>query len=77
MDFGEIETTTADHLHLLKKLTIIQPTDMTPGPPIVRPYSKRLERRQCQPTYYLFGVADLRRNTSNDTLQGPTSALYW
>ena len=36
------------YLHELKKLTMIQPTDMTPGPPMVRPYSKRLEAEKRQ-----------------------------
>jgi hypothetical protein len=28
--------------NMVKKDTTIQPTDMTPGPPVVRPYSKRV-----------------------------------
>lgn len=30
-------------MNILKKLTTIQPTDITPGPPVARPYEKRLE----------------------------------
>ena len=33
---------------ILKKQTTIQPTDMTPGPPVDSPYSKRLRCKRCQ-----------------------------
>ena len=34
--------------NLLKKLTTIHPTDMTPGPPVIKPYSNSLEKDQRQ-----------------------------
>ena len=34
----------ASETNVLKKLTTIHPTDMTPGPPVFRPYWKSLSR---------------------------------